>query len=86
MISGAEPIWICPNRIEDWSIWGNIDAQVIEKHLQENENVGLVWITNPTYEGVVSDIKSISKVCKKSHLEILKGVNNCAPYYYNSLY
>ncbi len=65
MISGAEPIWICPNRIEDWSIWGNLDAQVIEKHLQENNNVGLVWITNPTYEGVVSDIKSISKVCKK---------------------
>ena len=65
MISGAEPIWICPNRIEDWSIWGNIDAQTIEKHLQENDNVGLVWITNPTYEGVVSDIKSISKVCRK---------------------
>ena len=65
MISGAEPIWICPNRIEDWSIWGNLDAQTIEKHLQENDNVGLVWITNPTYEGVVSDIKSISKVCKK---------------------
>ena len=65
MISGAEPIWICPNRIEDWSIWGNIDARIIEKHLQENDNVGLVWITNPTYEGVVSDIKSISKVCKK---------------------
>ena len=65
MISGAEPIWICPNRIEDWSIWGNIDAQTIEKTIQENENVGLVWITNPTYEGVVSDIKSISKVCKK---------------------
>ena len=65
MISGAEPIWICPNRIEDWSIWGNIDAQTIEKYLSENEDVGLVWITNPTYEGVVSDIKSISKVCKK---------------------
>lgn len=65
MISGADPIWICPNRIEDWSIWGNLDAQTIEKHLQENDNVGLVWITNPTYEGVVSDIKSISKVCKK---------------------
>ena len=65
MISGAEPIWICPNRIEDWSIWGNLDAQTIEKHLSENDNVGLVWITNPTYEGVVSDIKSISKVCKK---------------------
>ena len=71
MISGAEPIWICPNRIEDWSIWGNIDASVIEKQLQENENVGLVWITNPTYEGVVSDIKSISKVCKKYNVPLV---------------
>ena len=71
MISGAEPIWICPNRIEDWSIWGNIDAQTIEKQLYENENVGLVWITNPTYEGVVSDIKSISKVCKKYNVPLV---------------
>lgn len=71
MISGAEPIWICPNRIEDWSIWGNLDAAQIEKELQENENVGLVWITNPTYEGVVSDIKSISKVCKKYNVPLV---------------
>ena len=47
------------------------DAQIIEKHLQENENVGLVWITNPTYEGVVSDIKSISKVCKKYGIPLI---------------
>ena len=26
MISGAEPIWVCPNRIEDWSVWGNTDS------------------------------------------------------------
>ena len=71
MISGAEPIWICPNRIEDWSIWGNIDPAQIEKELQSNKNVGLVWITNPTYEGVVSDIKSISKVCKKYNVPLV---------------
>lgn len=71
MISGTEPIWICPNRIEDWSIWGNIDPAQIEKELQSNKNVGLVWITNPTYEGVVSDIKSISKVCKKYNVPLV---------------
>ena len=65
MISGAEPVWICPSRIEDWSIWGSIEASTIEKALQENPDAGLVWITNPTYEGVVSDIKSISAICKK---------------------
>ena len=71
MISGAEPIWICPSRIDDWSIWGSIEAAKIEQALKENDNVGLVWITNPTYEGVVSDIKSISEVCKKYNVPLV---------------
>ena len=71
MISGAEPIWICPNRIEDWSVWGNIQASDIEQAIKNNDNVGLVWITNPTYEGVVSDIKSISTVCKKYNIPLV---------------
>lgn len=71
MISGAEPIWICPNRIEDWSVWGNIQASDIEQAIKNNDNVGLVWITNPTYEGVVSDIKSISAVCKKYNIPLV---------------
>ncbi len=71
MISGAEPVWICPSRIDDWAIWGSIEASKIEQALKENENVGLVWITNPTYEGVVSDIKSISEVCKKYNVPLV---------------
>ena len=65
IISGAEPVWVCPNRIEDWSIWGNIEASQIEEKLQNDSDISMVWITNPTYEGIVSDIKSISSVCKK---------------------
>ena len=71
MISGAEPVWVCPSRIDDWSVWGSISASDIEKALKENDNVGLVWITNPTYEGVVSDIKSISEVCKKYEVPLV---------------
>jgi len=65
MISGAEPVWVCPNRIDDWSIWGNIEAWQIEEKLEQDKDISMVWVTNPTYEGVVSDIKSISAVCKK---------------------
>lgn len=71
MISGAEPIWICPNRIDDWSIWGNIDATRIEEILKKENDISMVWITNPTYEGVVSDIKSISTVCKKYNVPLV---------------
>ena len=71
IISGAEPIWICPNRIEDWSIWGNTDAIQIEELINKNPDVSMVWITNPTYEGVVSDIKAISAVCKKHNIPLI---------------
>ena len=72
MISGAEPVWVCPKRIEDWSIWGNIEAAQIEELLRNDKNkeISMVWITNPTYEGVVSDIKSISEVCRKYNVPL----------------
>ena len=71
IISGAEPLWVIPNKLENWGIWGNIDANSIEELLATNEDVSMVWITNPTYEGVVSDIASISKVCKKYNVPLI---------------
>lgn len=65
IISGAEPLWLIPNRFEEWGIWGNVSPESVEEMLKSHDDVGMVWITNPTYEGVVSDIKSISAVCKR---------------------
>ena len=71
IISGAEPVWILPEKLEEWSLWGEIRPQDIEKALKENDDVSMVWITNPTYEGVVSDIKAISEVCKKYDVPLI---------------
>lgn len=65
IISGAEPLWLIPNRFEEWGIWGNVSPESVEEMLKSHDDVGMVWITNPTYEGVVSDIKSISAICKR---------------------
>lgn len=65
IISGAEPLWLIPNRFEEWGIWGNISPESVEEMLKTHDDVAMVWITNPTYEGVVSDVKSISAVCKR---------------------
>ena len=65
IISGAEPLWLIPERFEEWGIWGNVTPESVEEMLKTNDDVSMVWITNPTYEGVVSDIKSISAVCKR---------------------
>ena len=64
IISGAKVNWVIPKKLNDWAIFGNIEASDIEDKLKNNRNIKLVWITNPTYEGVVSDIKKISEICK----------------------
>ena len=71
IISGAEPLWLIPKRFEDWGIWGNVTPESVEEMLSSHDDVSMVWITNPTYEGVVSDIKSISAICKKHKVPLI---------------
>lgn len=71
IISGAEPLWLIPKRLDDWGIWGSVSPEDIENLLNEHDDVAFVWITNPTYEGVVSDIKSISAICKKHKVPLI---------------
>lgn len=71
IISGAEPLWLIPERFDDWGIWGNINPEKVEEMLNTHDDVSMVWITNPTYEGVVSDIKSISIICKRHKVPLI---------------
>lgn len=71
IMTGADPLWLVPKRLDNWGIWGSVSPEDVEALLSENKDVSLVWITNPTYEGVVSDVKSISEVCKKYQVPLL---------------
>ncbi len=71
IMSGAEPLWILPEKLEEWGLWGNVNPESVEKLLKENSDVSMVWITNPTYEGVVSDVKSIASICKKYNVPLI---------------
>ena len=71
IISGAEPLWIIPEKLNEWGLWGNIDPKQVENLLLTNNDVSMVWITNPTYEGVVSDIKTIAEICNKYNVPLI---------------
>ncbi|MBR2069314.1 MAG: aminotransferase class I/II-fold pyridoxal phosphate-dependent enzyme [Candidatus Gastranaerophilales bacterium] len=71
IISGAKVNWLIPKKLDDWAIFGNIEAQDVENKLKNNRNIKLVWITNPTYEGVISDIEAISKICRKYKVSLI---------------
>lgn len=40
-----------------------VTPEEVERKLSENSDAKLVIITSPTYEGVISDVKSISRIC-----------------------
>ncbi len=62
--TGANPVWVIPQWLNNWGIWGKVDPGEIEKLLDQHSDVTAVWITNPTYEGVLSDIEKIAAICK----------------------
>ena len=70
-LTGAEPVWAIPDKLEKWGIWGAITAENIGSLLDKNPDAGAVWINNPTYEGIVSDVESIAKVCKQRNVALL---------------
>ena len=84
IISGAEPLWLVPNRLEEWGIWGSVVPADVEALLKTNEDVAMVWLTNPTYEGVVSDVKSISEICKKYDVPLVVDEAHGCLWYFNS--
>lgn len=60
-----KPIYIYPERVDKTPVLGGILPRQIEELLIKHPKVKLVVITSPTYEGVVSDIKTIAEVAHR---------------------
>lgn len=70
-LTNAEPVWVIPDKSEKWGLWGAIKATQIKELLDKNPDAGVVWINNPTYEGIVSDIEAVAKVCRQRNVILI---------------
>ena len=71
IISGANPQWIMPKKLDDWAIYGALNPLELQDRLENNPDISLVWVTNPTYEGVVSDVEAIARVCHEFDVPLI---------------
>lgn len=62
-LNGLEPVYICPERLPCGLI-GSIDPKKCKSLIKKHEPKVFVMVS-PTYEGVVSDIKTISEICRR---------------------
>lgn len=71
VLTGAVPIWLMPQYNKEWGIYETISLDYIEETFARNKDIKVLIITNPTYEGVMSDIYRISDVCKKYNVRLV---------------
>ena len=57
-----KPHYIYPEWLEEWDMYGGMSAAEVERGLREHPSTKAVVLTSPTYEGILSDIESISEI------------------------
>lgn len=71
VLTGAVPVWIMPQYNKEWGIFESINTEYFAEILHKNKDIRAVIITNPTYEGVMTDIYKISLICKKYNVKLI---------------
>lgn len=64
------PIYLYP-RITHYGIQGQIAPDDVRKALEENLNIRAIILTSPTYDGIVSDIRSIAKLAHQNRIPLI---------------
>jgi len=70
-LRNARPVYIYPSYLEKYGIWGSIDPKEIEILLMQNPECKAVFITSPTYEGIISDVRSIAEIVHKYGIPLI---------------
>lgn len=62
-LAGAKPIFYDLETDEEWDVSLETEPKMIEQYLKSYD-IKAVIITSPSYEGIVSDVIKIKKICK----------------------
>ena len=63
IFSGAVPVYLEPEYDPETGLYGSVLPETVEKALEKHPDSKAVFLVSPTYYGIVSDIKRISRIC-----------------------
>ncbi len=61
-LCGLVPVFVLPPQVPVFGVCGSVMPMQIKEAFKVHPDIRLVVLTSPTYEGVLSDIESISKI------------------------
>ncbi|MEA4888071.1 MAG: aminotransferase class I/II-fold pyridoxal phosphate-dependent enzyme [Clostridiaceae bacterium] len=71
ILSGAVPVFVEPEINREYGIANGISYEQVKRAIHDNPDAKAVLLINPTYFGVVSDIRAIIKLCHRHQMMVL---------------
>ena len=71
ILSGAVPVYIQPEINEEIGISMGITEESLKSAIKENPHAKAVFLTNPTYYGITSDLKSLVRIAHRHEMAVL---------------
>lgn len=85
-IRDLHPIYIYPHEDSRLGINGGISPSCVERYIEENQDIQAVLITSPTYDGVVSDVKSIARSVHKYGISLIVDEAHGAHFHFSDYF
>ena len=71
-VCGVKPVFIKPERMLPYEIYSSVKTEEVLNSIESLEELpAAVYITSPTYDGVISDIASIAKAVHKYNIPLI---------------
>ncbi len=88
VLTGADVDWFVPDTKSEmclkWGVMGRINPEELKDTFKLNQYKAFI-MTSPTYEGIVSDIEEISKICKEYGVLLIVDEAHGALYNFSDL-
>lgn len=70
-LNNLEPVYVYPEVWEEFQIQGGISPRRVRAVLEQQEGIQAVFLTSPTYEGIVSDVRAIAKLAHERGIPLI---------------
>ena len=67
----AKALYLYPPVDKRYGIYGSISPRALKMALRRRDDIDLVILTSPTYEGVTTDIEAMAKICHRYDIPLL---------------
>lgn len=66
-----DPVWMMPESKDGFGVSGTLAPSRLEQTLEEDREIGAVYVTSPDYFGVLSDVRGLAEVCRRHGVPLL---------------